>query len=370
MANIIKTIYGRLLDWSGLANVPAVLNSLAGLKGSTGQIIEISGTGGGGTVSALTAVDKPAGAGSGENPSQGGLTTAQVKALDGMFRIAKYESDPTDAYAAFCEAFSITAKTLESIAATYTGGEVAVGTALDDLTGITVTATYSDGSTGTVTGYTLSGEIAEGDNTITVTYGGQTTAITVVGVASGADTPVEPLYGRFWPPKGKITDWGNITWDDVENFVYTGNSGQYIDAGLPGGTCVRLDRLQGTVYIRTLTKELYGQLTAFKTYSVYANSDGEFSTGGFAEVMPTYYRNFDGAELYIEVDAQKYYFVLFKFEIPVGQTGYFISQANAMTNGYFISSDKTGIDDEYKPYYTLFDSDPSDRITEPATEVV
>lgn len=63
MANIIKTIYGRLLDWSGLANVPAALKALAGLKGSTGQIIEISGTDGDGTVSALTAVDKPAGNG-------------------------------------------------------------------------------------------------------------------------------------------------------------------------------------------------------------------------------------------------------------------------------------------------------------------
>ena len=63
MANIIKTIHGRLLDWSGLANVPAALKALAGLKGRTGQIIEISGTGEDGTVSALTAVDKPAGSG-------------------------------------------------------------------------------------------------------------------------------------------------------------------------------------------------------------------------------------------------------------------------------------------------------------------
>ena len=63
MANTIKTICGMLLDWSGLANVPAALKALAGLKGSTGQIIEISGTDGDGTVSALTAVDKPAGNG-------------------------------------------------------------------------------------------------------------------------------------------------------------------------------------------------------------------------------------------------------------------------------------------------------------------
>lgn len=73
--------------------------------------------------------------------------------------------------------------TLTSISATYSGGDVAVGTALTDLTGIVVTATYSDGSTATVTGYTLSGEIAEGSNTITVTYEGMTATFIVTGVA-------------------------------------------------------------------------------------------------------------------------------------------------------------------------------------------
>jgi len=68
------------------------------------------------------------------------------------------------------------------ITATYSGGDVAVGTALSDLTGITVKATYSDGSTSNVTGYTLSGEIAEGSNTITVSYEGLTTTFTVKGV--------------------------------------------------------------------------------------------------------------------------------------------------------------------------------------------
>lgn len=74
--------------------------------------------------------------------------------------------------------------TLTSISATYSGGDVAVGTALTALTGIVVTATYSDGSTATVTGYTLSGTIAEGSNTITVTYEGKTATFTVTGVAA------------------------------------------------------------------------------------------------------------------------------------------------------------------------------------------
>lgn len=81
--------------------------------------------------------------------------------------------------------------TLSSITATYSGGDVAVGTAVTDLTGIVVTAHYSDGTSEAVTGYTLSGTIAEGSNTITVSYGGKTTTFMVTGVAEsgGEDEP-------------------------------------------------------------------------------------------------------------------------------------------------------------------------------------
>ena len=127
-----------------------------------------------------------------EGGGGGGLTTAQVNALDGMFKKCAFTGNVSAEYTAFKQAFGIesgggeeepTDKTLTSISATYTGGEVTVGTALIDLTGITVTAHYSDGSTDTITGYTLSGEIVEGKNTITVSYGGKTTTFTVTGVA-------------------------------------------------------------------------------------------------------------------------------------------------------------------------------------------
>lgn len=88
--------------------------------------------------------------------------------------------------------------TLTSISATYSGGDVAVGTALTALTGIVVTATYSDGSTASVTGYTLSGSIAEGSNTITVTYEGMTATFTVTGVAAAATWETLPMtYGAL-----------------------------------------------------------------------------------------------------------------------------------------------------------------------------
>lgn len=85
--------------------------------------------------------------------------------------------------------------TLSSISATYTGGNVAVGTAVTALTGITVTAHYSDGSTEPVTGYTLSGEIVEGSNTITVSYGGKTTTFTVTGESEESGWVPEDFTG-------------------------------------------------------------------------------------------------------------------------------------------------------------------------------
>ena len=76
-------------------------------------------------------------------------------------------------------------KTLTSISATYSGGSVTAGTAVNTLTGIVVTAHYSDGTSEAVTGYTLSGTIAEGANTVTVTYQGMTTTFAVTGVIVG-----------------------------------------------------------------------------------------------------------------------------------------------------------------------------------------
>ena len=81
--------------------------------------------------------------------------------------------------------------TLTSITVSYAGGDVTVGTALTDLTGITVTGHYSDGSTANITGYSLSGEIAEGSNTITVSYNGKTATFTVVGIAESTGGDIE-----------------------------------------------------------------------------------------------------------------------------------------------------------------------------------
>lgn len=65
---------------------------------------------------------------------------------------------------------------LLSITAVYTqSGTVYDTDSLDSLkSDLVVTATYADSSTATVTDYTLSGTLAEGTSTITVSYGGKT----------------------------------------------------------------------------------------------------------------------------------------------------------------------------------------------------
>lgn len=72
--------------------------------------------------------------------------------------------------------------TLTGITVNYTGGTVAAGTTLEQLTGITVTATYSNGNTAMVASgdYTLSGTLTAGQsNTVTVAYQNKTATFVV-----------------------------------------------------------------------------------------------------------------------------------------------------------------------------------------------
>ena len=72
-------------------------------------------------------------------------------------------------------------RTLTGIEAVYTQSGTVYDTAsLDDLkTDLVVTASYDNGTTATITNYTLSGTLAEGTSTITVSYGGFTDTFSV-----------------------------------------------------------------------------------------------------------------------------------------------------------------------------------------------
>ena len=127
----------------------------------------------------------------------GGVSDAEKALILSLFKNTAYTADMSATFAQLAELWGIEVPdepdipdepdvpvvTLTSISATYSGGDVPVGTAVTDLTGIVVTAHYSDGTSKAVTGYTLSGTIAEGSNTITVSYGGKSTTFAVIGVA-------------------------------------------------------------------------------------------------------------------------------------------------------------------------------------------
>lgn len=160
-----------------------------------------------------------------ENGTGSGVTTAMSESLWALIQKTAFTEQLTDAeLTVFKTAWGITEEsgggeepdtpveptvTLSSISVTYTGGEVTVGTALTSLTGITVKAHYSDGSTASITGYTLSGTITEGSNTITVSYGGKTTTFIVTGVAESGGSE-NMIIKPIWTENKCITSAGNV----------------------------------------------------------------------------------------------------------------------------------------------------------------
>lgn len=98
-------------------------------------------------------------------------------AMDNLFaKVAFFTSDPSSDYTTF-HAW-VSAIDLLSITAVFNQGDNVIYNtdSLDSLKQyLTVTANYSDGTSGVINAYTLSGELVEGTSAITVTYDGKTT---------------------------------------------------------------------------------------------------------------------------------------------------------------------------------------------------
>lgn len=111
----------------------------------------------------------------------GGLSDDVKQALLQIAAKVAYTDDDGQDYYDALEAALYPQATLVSISAVYTqSGTVYDTDTLDSLKAdLVVTATYDDSTTETVTAYTLSGTLTEGTSTITVAYGGKTTAFTV-----------------------------------------------------------------------------------------------------------------------------------------------------------------------------------------------
>ena len=115
-------------------------------------------------------------------PSIGTLSYAAKQALLACLRKVAWIDDQGQSYYNALESELFPDATLESISAVFTQGSATIydTDSLDILRQyLVVTATFSDSTTETVTGYTLSGTLSEGTSTITVSYGGKTTTFTV-----------------------------------------------------------------------------------------------------------------------------------------------------------------------------------------------
>ncbi len=175
-----------------------------------------------------------------------GILSANARALlIAILRSGVYASEQSTNITALAAALNVTEKvpevpaepqkTMTGIAAVYSGGAVEAGTDVNALTGITVAVLYSDGSRKTVTGYTLSGAIAEGNNIITVSYGGFTDTIMVTGdVQGGSGGPVNLFDKETMVTTGAFVNTGGA--------VSSNAGGAYATIPITGGKSYAMQR--------------------------------------------------------------------------------------------------------------------------------
>ena len=114
--------------------------------------------------------------------SQSFSDDVKVAILTLASKVAYIDNGGTNYYDALYNAFYGDAPTPQSISAVFTpgGNTFVAGMSLNELRPyLNVTVTYSDDSTVNVTNYTLTGTLAIGTNTVTVTYGNISTTFTV-----------------------------------------------------------------------------------------------------------------------------------------------------------------------------------------------
>ena len=129
-------------------------------------------------------------------------------------------------------------ETLESITATFnSSASITTDNVLDDLRPyLTVRALYSDGTTETVSNYTLSGNLNAGTNTITVTYSGKTATFAVY--VTETVVVLQSITANF--NQGSAVIYTNNTLNDLKQYLtvtgfYTdGTSEQITDYALSG----------------------------------------------------------------------------------------------------------------------------------------
>lgn len=168
--------------------------------------------------------------------------------------------------------------TLTSISVTYNGGDVAVGTNVTGLTGVTVKAHYSNGSNVTITNYTLNGTINEGVNTITVSYEGKTTTFNVTGIVPKTLENISATYSGGNVVKG--ADINNLKSSLIVTAHYTDGSTENVTNYTLNGTINEGNNIITVTYEgKTATFNVTGYVVSLSSISAtYSGSDVETGT--------------------------------------------------------------------------------------------
>ena len=201
--------------------------------------------------------------------TMGGTDITSSAYSNGVISIASVSGDIIITVTTTQETTEPSEATLTSIEATYNGGDVLVGSELTDLaSNLVVNATYSDGSTETVTGYELNGEIVEGTNTITVTYGEITTTFDVVGYIESV-TPTS--YS------GHILASNPSGWSDDDNWIRASNGSVLgnLANGQTEGTAhgfVYRKPFSGTIWVRSICKTTNANIN-YSSYMIIADDE-------------------------------------------------------------------------------------------------
>ena len=188
--------------------------------------------------------------------SGSGLTPSVKSALLQIADNVVYADDDGDDYYNALDAALNPPSNLVSISAVFTQGQHVIydTDSLDVLRQyLTVTAYYSDSTSGTVTSYSLSGNLTTGTSTITVSYGGKTTTFTVTVTHSSNSEVIDQYtmydsldYTTFENVTGTsgtnniVTDAGtinaskvNFTWNTTECNLFQIQICQYNSSGVP-----------------------------------------------------------------------------------------------------------------------------------------
>lgn len=235
--SVIKSIYGKLLDWAGLANVPAAVAALGRLKGSVGQLVKISSVDEDGVVTGVEAAG---------SQNANGLTTTAQALLITILRAANYDTD---------QSANITA--LEAALASSGGAGDSSG---GDTEAATYTVTNNLSNVTSSNSATVTAENAAYSATLTAADG---YVLSTVVVSMGGVDVTDTVYNNGYITIAQVT--GNVVitatatastaqTEELTNIVYIGGWPELNEAGEWEYT----EQTVAGLYVAFLPGELYG----------------------------------------------------------------------------------------------------------------